>query len=236
MRSSAWAGDWPETQGYGPTDVDAEPPGHGYPHYHEGLDIGMPVGVECYATRSASVVIVQQGAVVLQDDDGTRWYYFHADRSAVSVGQRVTPGQLVAWSGDKAVAGGVQPTGPHLHIGVRRSPYRYQQDDFDITPLLSPPEEEDPLYTADDAAKLDDTHNKVNELWDLLRDGTHAPQNPNYLGTTLNAIRSDVEFLKSVPPPTDLAPVLAAISGLRADLDTFEEFVRAQFPGGHSTA
>lgn len=42
---SPWfEGSWPITQGWGPSSVSLEPEGHGYAHWHAGVDVGLDCG------------------------------------------------------------------------------------------------------------------------------------------------------------------------------------------------
>ena len=51
----------------------------------------------------------------IDGDDGARWIYCHGSRlNGVSVGDRVTAGQLLMWSGDTGRSGA-----PHLHLEIR---------------------------------------------------------------------------------------------------------------------
>lgn len=134
MLTKVLQGDWPLTQGYGPATYGGEPPGHGYRRWHEGVDLGCPTGTICLAAKDSTCTRFGHGYIVLEDAMGIEHYYFHISGSLVDIDQAVLEGSPVATSGAEAVAGGVAPTGPHLHYGVRRSPYRYQVDDFDPTP------------------------------------------------------------------------------------------------------
>jgi hypothetical protein len=43
--SSQWfPGTWRITQGWGPVELSLEPAGHGYPHWHAGVDLGLACG------------------------------------------------------------------------------------------------------------------------------------------------------------------------------------------------
>ncbi|HXM54533.1 MAG TPA: peptidoglycan DD-metalloendopeptidase family protein [Candidatus Dormibacteraeota bacterium] len=45
MVTTPWfPGSWEVTQGWGPTDYDGEPEGHGYQHWHAGADVGVDCG------------------------------------------------------------------------------------------------------------------------------------------------------------------------------------------------
>lgn len=134
MLTKVLQGDWPLTQDWGPATYGGEPPGHGYRRWHEGVDLGCPTGTICLAPRLLVCNRFGQGYVVLEDSDGIEHFYFHISGSLVGIDDYAADGYPVATSGAEAVAGGIAPTGPHLHYGVRRSPYRYQVDDFDPTP------------------------------------------------------------------------------------------------------
>lgn len=114
------------TQAFGPTDETLEPPatvnGVTYAHYHNGIDIGAPLGSAVYAAASGKVIMAgrqSDGAVVvkIQHDDGHVTLYGHLDPSMmVSVGQRVNGGQVIGKVGMTGVT-----TGPHLHFGLYTS-------------------------------------------------------------------------------------------------------------------
>jgi hypothetical protein len=70
------------------------------------------------------------------------------------------------------------------HYGGSLQPFYSQLEAFDMTP--------------DQDAKLEETRNKVNEVWDLLTRGTHAPQNPNWIRDELEAIRAEVRAITGV--------------------------------------
>lgn len=106
-------------QEYGPTTVPGEP--YSYRDkslFHCGIDVGdLGIGWPLQAARSGVVVSVGWGQLGILVGAETDWY-IHIDRSAVSLGQRVTRGQLVAYSGGKVPSGGVI-YGAHLHFEVQ---------------------------------------------------------------------------------------------------------------------
>jgi hypothetical protein len=69
--------------------------------------------------------------------------------------------------------------------------------------------------TPDQDAKLEETRNKVNEVWDLLTRGTHAPQNPNWIRDELEAIRAEIRAITAIAG--GLSPAQAA---QLTDIDT----------------
>jgi hypothetical protein len=114
------------TQAFGPTDETLEPSatvnGVTYAHYHNGIDIGAPLGSSVYAAASGTVIMAgpqSDGAIVvkIQHDDGHVTLYGHLDPSLpVVVGQRVNGGQMIGKVGMTGVT-----TGPHLHFGLYTS-------------------------------------------------------------------------------------------------------------------
>ncbi len=86
--------------------------------YHTGLDFAAPTGTPIKAIHSATVKEAGWSGsygyrTVLELDDGTELWYCHQSSIGVSVGQKVTTGQVV---GRVGATGNV--TGPHLHLEV----------------------------------------------------------------------------------------------------------------------
>jgi murein DD-endopeptidase MepM/ murein hydrolase activator NlpD len=86
--------------------------------YHTGLDFAAPTGTLLKAIHSGT--ITQAGwagsygyRTVLTLDDGTELWYCHQSSINVSVGQKVSTGELIGRIG---ATGNV--TGPHLHLEV----------------------------------------------------------------------------------------------------------------------
>ncbi len=99
----------------------------GYPNYsngsyHGGVDFPCPVGTPVYASDSGVVVIAKSlnysyGRYILIDHgNGLSTLYAHNSSLCVSVGQSVSKGQLIAYSGQTGNA-----TGPHCHFEVRKN-------------------------------------------------------------------------------------------------------------------
>jgi murein DD-endopeptidase MepM/ murein hydrolase activator NlpD len=94
----------------------------GYTRLHAGVDFGAPIGTPVYAAGDGVIaratVMGGYGNVVDITHDGT-WStrYGHLSRFAPGVrpGDRVTQGQVIAFSGNTG-----RSTGPHLHFEVRR--------------------------------------------------------------------------------------------------------------------
>jgi murein DD-endopeptidase MepM/ murein hydrolase activator NlpD len=86
--------------------------------FHDGLDIACPINTRVYATRDG--VVIAKGwspsfgnYLRLSLDGGYVALYAHLNRSVVSLGESVTQGQQVAYSGNTG-----RSTGPHLHYSV----------------------------------------------------------------------------------------------------------------------
>ncbi|WP_241154245.1 peptidoglycan DD-metalloendopeptidase family protein [Streptococcus tangpeifui] len=92
---------------------------NGYPG-HGGIDYAVPEGTPVHAARDGVVKVAganhpwmgwQGGnAVLIQHPDGMHTGYAHLSRIIVSVGQQVSQGQVIGYSGSSLV------TGPHLHF------------------------------------------------------------------------------------------------------------------------
>ena len=102
---------------------------------HKGLDIASAYGTEIYAADGGEVTFSGTysgygNLVQITHDNGDVTYYGHCSSLAVSVGQRVAQGQLIAYMGATGVA-----SGTHLHFEVRPGvgepvdPLNYLPDD-----------------------------------------------------------------------------------------------------------
>lgn len=101
--------------GFGPRVA----PTAGASTYHKGVDIDCPSGSSVIA--AASGVVTYTGyfggggnTVIIDHGNGLTTLYMHLSSYACSVGQNVSAGQVIAYSGSTGVA-----TGPHLHFAVR---------------------------------------------------------------------------------------------------------------------
>ena len=88
-------------------------------HCHTGLDFAAPTGTPIHAIANGTVTSVgYEGAygnqTIVTLDDGTELWYCHQNEFAVSVGDRVTIGQVIGYVGSTG-----NTTGPHVHIEVR---------------------------------------------------------------------------------------------------------------------
>ena len=85
---------------------------------HRGIDIPCDIGSEVIASNSGTVYYVGEygtggNAVIIDCGDGIMNYYYHLSGYAVSQGETVRSGQVIAYSGNTG-----NSTGPHLHFGV----------------------------------------------------------------------------------------------------------------------
>ena len=105
-------------------------PIYGDAHYHSGLDIGGDYGQPILAAAAGTVIhsgwISGYGnTVIIDHGGGVSSLYGHNEDLAVSEGQHVSQGQVIAFCGSTG-----NSTGPHCHFEVREggepvSPYGY---------------------------------------------------------------------------------------------------------------
>ncbi|HEY6054763.1 MAG TPA: M23 family metallopeptidase, partial [Gaiellaceae bacterium] len=86
---------------------------------HEGIDIAVPSGTPVHAAAGGTVIYAgwESGYgnfVVLDHGGGIATAYGHNTSVAVAVGQQVSQGQVIAYSGSTG-----HSTGPHVHFEVR---------------------------------------------------------------------------------------------------------------------
>lgn len=86
-----------------------------WPEFHPGVDLSAAYGTPVHAT--ADGVVIGAGwdggfgiKVALDHNNGYQTWYAHLSRVAVRIGERVTKGQTIAYTGATGEA-----TGPHLH-------------------------------------------------------------------------------------------------------------------------
>lgn len=87
--------------------------------FHSGLDIGADYGDEIHAAQSGTVLVAgwidgYGNTVMIDHDGGIVTLYGHNQSLAVSVGQTVRQGQVIAYCGSTG-----NSTGPHCHFEVR---------------------------------------------------------------------------------------------------------------------
>jgi len=92
----------------------------GIQKFHSGIDIAVPSGTPIYAVRSGTVTYAGwmsgYGNVVMINHGDIISLYAHNSSLAVAVGQKVSGGQLISYSGSTGMS-----TGPHLHFEIRLS-------------------------------------------------------------------------------------------------------------------
>jgi len=87
--------------------------------YHQGLDIAARTGTPIVATADGTVVFAgwnngYGNTVVVEHGHGFTTVYGHCSKMAVSLGDRVKRGEVIAFIGDTG-----RSTGPHIHYEVR---------------------------------------------------------------------------------------------------------------------
>ncbi|MDB5238806.1 MAG: peptidase M23b, partial [Candidatus Parcubacteria bacterium] len=93
-------------------------------HGHDGIDLGTPIGTPVKAARSGTIVGVANTDIVagcysfgkwimIKHGDGLSTLYAHLSVQSVAIGDTVTTGDVIGYSGNTGYS-----TGPHLHFGV----------------------------------------------------------------------------------------------------------------------
>lgn len=94
-------------------------PIYGREIFHSGIDIGVDEGTPVHAADSGVVVEADWidgygNAVIIDHGNGMSTLYGHNSELAVSAGQTVSKGQVIAYAGSTG-----NSTGPHVHFEVR---------------------------------------------------------------------------------------------------------------------
>lgn len=102
------------SSGFGPR----KSPTAGASSYHKGQDIAVPIGTPIVAAGSGTVVTATYSSSAgnyIMISHGNKLYtvYMHCSRLAVSAGDTVTSGQIIAYAGSTGIS-----TGSHLHFSV----------------------------------------------------------------------------------------------------------------------
>jgi murein DD-endopeptidase MepM/ murein hydrolase activator NlpD len=105
----AWPVSGPVTSGFGLR----------WGRMHEGIDIAVGEGTAVHAAAAGTVIYAgwmdgYGNLVVVDHGNGLSTAYAHNWSLAVGVGQSVSPGQLLSYSGSTG-----NSTGPHVHFEVR---------------------------------------------------------------------------------------------------------------------
>jgi murein DD-endopeptidase MepM/ murein hydrolase activator NlpD len=137
------------TQGFGPTPYTFEAAYAGFPHFHTGIDLSVPLGTPVFAAADGVVLLAQPmtdasgglvgygNYIVIQHETGLKTLYGHLLVFGVKAGDVVKRGQLVGLVGSTG-----NSTGPHTHFEVRieNSPV----DPMQMMPSLTPNSETTP--------------------------------------------------------------------------------------------
>ena len=86
---------------------------------HDGVDLGVSVGTPVHATADGVVTYADYRddygyMVIIDHQNGYETVYAHNNQLSVSVGDTVSRGDVVAYSGNTGYS-----TGPHLHYEIR---------------------------------------------------------------------------------------------------------------------
>lgn len=109
--------------------IKSDWPNYSSGSYHAGTDFPVPLNTPVYSTCDGEVVAVTSLTTsygkhikIRATVNGSTVYirYCHLNSFAVNVGDKVTSGQLIAYSGSTG-----NSTGPHLHYEVRNSNDKY---------------------------------------------------------------------------------------------------------------
>lgn len=97
---------------------------------HKGVDIAGPVGTHIYAAQGGTAKVVKNGGaygIYVEVDHGNGYVtkYAHCSAVAVSNGQKVSAGQVIAYVGNTG-----RSTGPHLHFEVIKNGTRINPAPF----------------------------------------------------------------------------------------------------------
>ena len=93
--------------------------GYRWGRMHEGIDIAVPEGTPIRSAKAGTVIMASYNGgygnyTCVDHGGGLSTCYAHQSGFAASVGQRVSQGQVIGYSGNTGSS-----TGPHLHFEVR---------------------------------------------------------------------------------------------------------------------
>ena len=88
---------------------------------HKGVDIGTPMNTPIYAAKSGTVTWASWNGgyghcVIIYHGQGNSTLYGHLNSYKCKVGDTVSQGDLIAYSGTSG-----NSTGPHLHFGIKEN-------------------------------------------------------------------------------------------------------------------
>ena len=117
-----------------PTDsrtVSAGYPNYSSGGYHGGIDFPVRTGSNVYAAASGTVILVKYlnysygRYIIIDHGNGLSTLYAHNSSIEVSVGDKVSRGQVIAHSGSTG-----NSTGPHCHFEVRVNGSRVNPNNY----------------------------------------------------------------------------------------------------------
>jgi murein DD-endopeptidase len=121
VRKQAQALGWPLT---GPIRITSgfgarTAPTTGASTYHNGIDLAAPIGTAVYAPASGTINSLYTNSeggkqLLMKHENGFISGFAHLISYAVTVGQSVRKGQLIAYTGNTG-----NTTGPHLHFSLK---------------------------------------------------------------------------------------------------------------------
>jgi murein DD-endopeptidase MepM/ murein hydrolase activator NlpD len=109
--------------------------------YHVGADYAAPTGTPIVAVKDGKVLEAKNKtiwgpaygiAAIIDHGNGLKAIYAHMSKVLVKAGEVVKEGQKIGEVGSTG-----NSTGPHLHLEVRVSPWRYNNKDVDPDALLN---------------------------------------------------------------------------------------------------
>ncbi len=109
---------WPATGRITSEFGQRENPRYGGSEFHSGLDISIPSGTPVRATAAGIVSFSGWSSgngnlVVIEHGSGYSTFYAHNSSTLVRIGQKVSRGDVISYSGSTG-----NSTGPHLHYEV----------------------------------------------------------------------------------------------------------------------
>jgi murein DD-endopeptidase MepM/ murein hydrolase activator NlpD len=93
----------------------------GRSEFHDGIDIAIPTGTPILAPKDGNITAAgfcpgYGHFIRLSHANGYTTFYAHLSRTISQIGEAVTQGTHIAYSGNTG-----QSTGPHLHFGIFRN-------------------------------------------------------------------------------------------------------------------
>ncbi|MFZ5808883.1 MAG: M23 family metallopeptidase [Chloroflexota bacterium] len=100
---------------------------------HIALDFGAPVGTPVKATMDGKVVYAGwnnegYGNLIIVENGPYRTYFAHLSKIPVKIGDKVSAGMVVGYSGNTG-----NSTGPHLHYEVRKNGQQINPTSFTLS-------------------------------------------------------------------------------------------------------